>query len=281
MTHRLPGRASPESPLVDAAGTRHAPATGRVRIVSLVPSLTELVCELGLGAKLVGRTGFCVHPREALRHVPKVGGTKDVKIDRVRALSPTHLIVNIDENRREDVAQMATFVPHVIVTHPLRPEDNLALYALFGAIFGCERQALRLAALARESLGALHEVAARLARQRVLYLVWRDPWIGIARDTYISATMAAAGWDSLPEAADARYPVLRLDEPWLGQVERVLLPSEPYRFRARDVADIARMDRLAGKPVELIDGEMTSWYGSRAIAGLRDLARLRERLAIG
>lgn len=271
MTHGLP--------LVDAAGNEHTRAAAPVRIVSLVPSLTELVCDLGLAAKLVGRTGFCVHPREALRHVPKLGGTKDVKIERVRALSPTHLVVNIDENRREDVAEMAAFVPHVIVTHPLRPEDNLALYELFGGIFGCEREAARLAVALSEALGALREAAARLPRERVLYLVWRDPWMGIARDTYVSAMLAAAGWDSLPQPADARYPVLRLDEPWLGQVERVLLPSEPYPFRPRDGAQIAATGRLADRPVEFIDGEMASWYGSRAIAGLRYLAQLRERLA--
>ncbi|GAB4179236.1 MAG: helical backbone metal receptor [Rhodocyclaceae bacterium] len=265
--------------LVDAAGTAHAPAQGDVRIVSLVPSLTELVCDLGLGAALVGRTGFCVHPREALRAVPKVGGTKDVRIHSVRALAPTHLIVNIDENRREDVAAMKAFVPHVIVTHPQRPEDNLELYALFGGIFGRAQAAQRLAGALREALAEARGAASVLPRERVLYLVWREPWMSVARDTYVSATLAAAGWDSLPAHADARYPALRMDEPWLGDIDRVLLPSEPYPFRPRHAAEVAAVPALAGKPVEFIDGEMTSWYGSRAPAGLRYLAALRTRLA--
>ncbi|UCE32855.1 MAG: cobalamin-binding protein, partial [Burkholderiales bacterium] len=104
---------------VDAVGTVHRPAGDDARIVSLVPSITELLCDLGLADRLVGRTGFCIHPRERLRDVPKVGGTKDVRIERVRALAPTHLIVNIDENDKAIVDEIAAFVPHVLVTHPL------------------------------------------------------------------------------------------------------------------------------------------------------------------
>ena len=120
----------------DAAGRAHPAHEGTARIVSLVPSLTELVCDLGLADQLVGRTGFCIHPKGALRRVPKVGGTKDVNLDRLRELAPSHVIVNIDENRRECAEEIARFVPHVIVTHPCTPEDNLDVYRLLGGIFG-------------------------------------------------------------------------------------------------------------------------------------------------
>ena len=111
----------------DAAGTVH-PAAGRdARIVSLVPSLTELVCDLGLADRLVGRTGFCIHPWETVRRIPKVGGTKDVDLAKLRVLEPTHVLLNVDENRRETAEALSEFVEHVIVTHPLRPRDNLAL----------------------------------------------------------------------------------------------------------------------------------------------------------
>ncbi|MFC5770271.1 helical backbone metal receptor [Thauera sinica] len=266
---------------VDAAGTRHLPARGEVRIVSLVPSLTELLCELGLRDRLAGRTGFCIHPREALHGVPKVGGTKDVKLDAVRALAPTHLIGNIDENRRETVEELAASVPHVIVTHPCAPRDNLALYRLFGTVFGCEARA---AALEADLLAALDEAAAVVADlppERVLYLIWREPWMTVARDTYIAAMLEAVGWQTLPDAAGgasgaARYPAFGWNEPWLAGVERVLLSSEPYRFRDAHVAEV---QSLAGRPAMLIDGEMASWYGSRVIAGLRYLAALRRRNA--
>jgi ABC-type Fe3+-hydroxamate transport system substrate-binding protein len=262
-------------PLVDALGRKHRPFDGVPRIVSLVPSLTELVCDLGLGDRLVGRTGFCVHPRETLRRVAKIGGTKDVRLDRVRELAPTHLIADIDENRREAVEAMMQFVPHVVVVHPQTVDDNLALYALLGGIFRRESDAARLAAeffVARRGLDA---VASGLPRKAVLYPIWREPWMTVRRDTYIAAMLGAAGWDTLPLQAPVRFPQFAWDAPWLADIERVLLPSEPYAFTERDAAEVGA---LAQRPVTRVDGEMLSWYGSRAIAGMRYLAQLRLQL---
>jgi ABC-type Fe3+-hydroxamate transport system substrate-binding protein len=271
------------SALTDAVGTVHRPVAGAPRIVCLVPSITELICELGLAGFLVGRTGFCIHPRETLRSVPKLGGTKDVRLDAVRALAPTHLVVNIDENPREVVEALADCVPHVIVTHPCVPADNLALYRLLGGIFGREPAAERLAAALQAALAEAAAVAAALPPERVLYLIWREPWMTVARDTYVAAMLAAVGWQTLPAVEGgptgaARYPAFDWDAPWLAEIERVLLSSEPYPFRARHVDEVAA---LAGRPANLIDGEMASWYGSRAIAGLRYLADLRRALSEG
>ena len=263
-------------PLVDALGRRHRPYDRVPRIVSLVPSLTELICDLGLADCLVGRTGFCIHPRQLLRHVAKVGGTKDVKLDAVRELAPTHLIVDIDENRREPVEAMMRFVPQVVVVHPHTVDDNLALYALLGGIFGREAEAVRLAtefAAARRELAA---VTATLPREAVLYPIWREPWMTVRRDTYIAAMLSAAGWDTLPMEAPVRFPEFAWDAPWLADIVRVLLPSEPYAFTARHLTEIGA---LAQRPVTRVDGEMLSWYGSRAIAGLRYLAELRRQQA--
>jgi ABC-type Fe3+-hydroxamate transport system substrate-binding protein len=260
--------------LRDALGQQHVPFDGTPRIVSLVPSLTELICDLGLIHALAGRTGFCVHPKQALRRIPKIGGTKDVNLDAVRALRPTHLIADIDENRREQVEAMMTFVPHVVVVHPRTVDDNLALYALLGMIFRRTDEAEQLGTAfhaARETLAA---IAARCPREAVLYPIWRAPWMTISRDTYIASMLAAAGWDSLPAQSPTRFPAFEWTAPWLGAVERILLPSEPFAFTARHEAEILA---LSGKPVQRIDGEMVSWYGSRAVAGLRYLAQLRAR----
>jgi ABC-type Fe3+-hydroxamate transport system substrate-binding protein len=237
------------------------------RIVCLVPSITELVCELGLADELVGRTGFCIHPWETVRRVPKVGGTKDIKLERIRDLAPTHVIVNVDENRREDADALAEFVPHVVVTHPLGPLDNLDLYRLLGATFGREAQAARLC---EEFERALDELRARTwAPQDVLYLIWRDPWMAVAPDTYIAQMLALVGWRSQPLHSDDRYPTVDLEE-CAGRVDRVLLSSEPYHFKERHVPEVAALAPNA--QVSLIDGEMISWYGSRAIQGLHYLA---------
>jgi ABC-type Fe3+-hydroxamate transport system substrate-binding protein len=268
-----------ESPLIDAAGVAHESARAAPRIVSLVPSLTELLCDLGLGTALVGRTGFCVHPREVVRTIPKVGGTKSVNLARLRELAPTHIIVNIDENEKATVDEIARFVPHVIVTHPLHPRDNVHLYGLLGGIFRREAEAAALVSRFEEAWRETTLKASAFARESVLYLIWKKPWMTVARSTYISAMLAAVGWDTVPEAAAARYPKVALDEVVAEDVRHILLSSEPYRFRQRDVEELKGL-LPPHVTVYLIDAEMTSWYGSRAIAGLRYLRDLRRRLSV-
>ena len=263
--------------LVDAAGTRHAPARGASRIVSLVPSITELVCELGLADRLVGRTGFCVHPRDTVRRIPKVGGTKDVDLDMVRALAPTHVILNMDENRKEDAGALAEFVPNLVVTHPIAPLDNLALYRLIGGVFDRAREAETLCREFEEEHSRLSAAAKSFPPQRVLYLIWKKPWMTVSRDTYISRMLALVHWNTVPARSDDRYPQIELDGALLADVDVTLLSSEPFMFRAKHVAEL-RNTALKGRKLALIDGEMTSWYGSRAIRGLGYLKRFREEL---
>ncbi len=259
----------------DALGVDHAPVPG-ARIVSLVPSITETLFDLGLGEQMVGRTGFCIHPREEVGRVAKVGGTKDVNVERVRALAPTHVIANIDENERANVDALRAFVPNVIVTHPNRPEDNLDLFRLLGEVFCRAHEAERLCAQLQLELAACR--AGDWPRERVLYLIWRDPWISVARDTYIAATLASVGWEV--QMGDgglhgaARYPRIDL-EAEVARVDRVLPSTEPYRFGDADVAELRA--RFTATPVDLLDGEMTSWYGSRAIRGLAYLRAQRGR----
>jgi hypothetical protein len=252
------------------------------RIVCLVPSITELICDLGLSEQLVGRTGFCIHPWETVRQIPKVGGTKDVKMDRVRELAPTHVIVNVDENLKEDAEALAGFVPDVVVTHPQDPRDNLALYRQMGEAFGREEEAERLCA---DFERAYERAAASAGEPRdVIYLIWRDPWMTISRETYVAQTLALFGWHQPgvpvlgnPEGDKGqgpRYPEVDLAE-FAGKVDRVLLSSEPFHFKEHHVAEVEAL--VPGAAVSLIDGEMTSWYGSRAIAGLDYLAEYTAR----
>jgi ABC-type Fe3+-hydroxamate transport system substrate-binding protein len=254
-------------------GVAHPRARGDVRIASLVPSLTETLFALGLGGRVVARTGFCVRPRDAVRPVRKVGGTKDPDLALLRALAPTHLVVNVDENRREDVDAARAFVPHVIVTHPVDPADNRRLLRLLGAVFGREQAAAAIADDIDSALSDLDTAARARPRERVLYLIWRKPWMTVARDTYIAATLSRAGLDTLPERGVVRYPPIADEDPAWRDADRILLSTEPFAFRERDARDLAV--RL-GKPVHLVDGEWTSWYGVRAASGLRELAALRR-----
>jgi ABC-type Fe3+-hydroxamate transport system substrate-binding protein len=164
--------------LIDAMGVEHTrlAADEQPRIVSLVPSVTELLCDLGLAERLVGRTGFCIHPADTVRAIAKVGGTKDVNIEKIRKLAPTHLVVNIDENEKPTVELLAAFVPNVIVTHPLAPRDNLALYRLLGGIFGAEEAAQQLCAAFEQEYAALAALPPQPTR-RLQYCIWQDPWM--------------------------------------------------------------------------------------------------------
>ena len=241
-----------------------------MRIVSLVPSLTELVCELGLARNLVGRTGFCVHPAPVVKGIPKVGGTKTVNLAKIRALAPTHVVLNKDENLRQTAEALAAFVPNLVITHPLAPEDNLALYRQFGKTFGKEREAEDLCARFEATLQAAKN--RKYPERKVLYLIWKDPWMTVSRDTYISRTLRLFGMHTQPETATERYPTLQsLDQQGF---DLLLLSSEPYRFTGRHLTEVAS---LTGKPALLVDGEMTSWYGPRAITGLRYLEDFAAR----
>jgi ABC-type Fe3+-hydroxamate transport system substrate-binding protein len=202
--------------------------------------------------------------------VPKVGGTKDPDLAALRALAPTHLVVNVDENRREDVDAAREFVPNVVVTHPLAPADNVALFATFGDVFDCRARAGALIDEFEASLASVRDAMRGLGRERVLYLIWRKPWMTVSRETYVSASLALVGWDTMPAASGARYPRIDEDDAAWSDAQRILLSSEPYAFRERDVR---AMKERHGKPVALVDGEWTSWYGVRAIEGLRSLAR--------
>ena len=260
------------------------PAAAKPRIASLVPSLTELVVVLGLGPCLVARTGYCIHPRDALVTTPKVGGTKDVNLAKLRRLAPTHVLVNVDENRRETVDAIRGWgedAPEIVVTHPLTPEDNLALVDQLAAAFASqpgldERAAVLKRDLARELAAT---TAAGRPTERVLYLIWHAPWMTVARDTYLSRMLARVGWQTLPAldggtTGATRYPQVDGSEPWLGEVDRILLSSEPFTFKAEHVDEAKRLCPQAR--LQHVDGELLSWYGARAVPGLAYLRSLAE-----
>ncbi|HJM50987.1 MAG TPA: helical backbone metal receptor [Alphaproteobacteria bacterium] len=265
--------------LIDAVGTRHEPASDP-RIVSLVPSLTELLFELGLAEGLVGRTHYCVHPKAAVAAVTSVGGTKKFKLERLVRLAPSHVVVNVDENVKEEIEAIREALPEVavVVSHPLEPTDNLGLYRLLGGIFGVQERAEELC---RQLEAALEAVARETWLQKsVLYLIWRDPWMTISRDTYASRLLALVGWRTLGHDADRRYPEVSIDAELLARTDLVLLPSEPFEFTAEHRDAFVRDHPAVAQPL-LLDGEMVSWYGSRAIQGVEYLAALAKRCGAG
>lgn len=261
------------SAFIDAAGKVHTRAAGEVRIASFVPSITELVVELGLADRLVARTQFCIHPADVVKDIPAIGGTKKASLSKLEKLAPTHAILNIDENTREMAAAMAEFVPNIIVTHPLGPEDNFALYRLIGGVFGVEERAEALCADLDAALTEVKKVTRRAPPKEVVYFIWKEPWMTVSPDTYIARMLELVNWRCIGQMGDGRYPEVRIGPELLLQTDLFLFSSEPYAFTETDIDAFIAETGCPREKCRLIDGEYTSWYGSRAIEGLRYLAR--------
>lgn len=225
------------------------------RIVSLVPSLTEWLYDLGLEEEVVGITKFCVHPAHWHQAKPRVGGTKQVDVQRVLALAPDLVIASKEENIREQVEALATLVP-VLLTDVQNFADALAVNAEIGRATGRQLPAEELnAAIADSFIGFPLAPAGR-----ALYLIWRKPYMTIGSDTYIHHMLDLAGFSNVA-AHSTRYPEVTVAQMQAWQPDWVLLSSEPYPFREKHLQELQHL--LPQARVRLVDGEMFSWYGSR------------------
>lgn len=264
------------APLTDAWGQQHRPAGDGPRIVSLVPSITELLFDLRLGPSVVGRTAFCTLPEGQVRTARSVGGTKTVKMDKLAALEPTHIIVNIDETPRHLADELTAKGYRVVVTHPIEVLDNLDLYRLMGGMFGRAAEADDLCDRLRAAYDRLTAAAARWPERRVLYLIWKEPWMTVSSETYISRMLALARWRTVPEETASRYPAIALEEGLLSRCARVLFSSEPFPFSSSHLEAFRGAFPAHADKARLIDAQMVSWYGSRAIAGIDYLRRFAD-----
>ena len=265
---------------IDAAGAEHPPAGPQARILSLVPSLTELVFALGLGPQVVGRTMYCVHPEDRVEGVPSVGGTKKVNMEKVSALRPTHAVVNIDETPKDMAGDLADRGIRVVTTHPVEVADNIPLFKLLGGVFGAEARAQTLST---EFERAYRRVTTKPGRgsnrgpnRRVLYLIWKDPWMTVSADTYVSSMLSLIGWRTIGDEKDQRYPKIELSDALLADADLVLFSSEPFAFTEAHVAEFRSVHPADAEKARLVDGQLLSWYGPRAIAGLGYLQDLSE-----
>ena len=262
---------SPGLVATDALGrplTLDAPPT---RIVSLVPSLTELLAALDLGDETVGLTRFCVHPAGWKVAKQIVGGTKNVRVDRVQALRPDLVLASKEENVREQVEAIAAFAP-VYVTDVATVADSIREIRALGRITDRAEQAESLASRAESAFAAL-EADAPAEPLRAAYLIWREPWMAVGGDTYVSDVMRRAGFANV-HADEARYPTV--DLPDLSAADVVLLSSEPYPFAEEHAAEVEAA--APGARAVLVDGEAFSWYGARTAEAPAYLRALRERL---
>lgn len=242
------------------------------RIVSLVPSQTELLAWLGLQEEVVGITKFCVHPVEWFQTKQRVGGTKTVNVEKVAWLHPDLILGNKEENERAQIEELQTHFP-VWISDVVTLEDALDMIRRVGAMTGKTEPAQALAAeIARRFEGLKKEPLKPL---RAAYLIWRKPYMAAGQDTFINEMMQWAGFENV-FAGLQRYPEIGLDSLADAAPEVILLSSEPYPFAEKHLDAIRELCPHAG--VYLVDGEVFSWYGSRLLQAPAYFQALRERI---
>jgi len=227
-------------------------------VVSLVPSSTETLAALGVGPRVVGRTRYCVHPRPWVDHVPAVGGTKDPDLAAIAALRPNLIVVNEEENRPEQFPALASIAP-LFEAFPRDVDGALADIARLAEaldVVPAGRALLERLAVAR---AAARAAAAGRPPWRHVCLVWRRPWRVLGPDSFASALLAEVGGINVAPAGPGRYPALSLDELRAARPDVLLLPSEPFPFRAAHAAELLELAPRA----RLVDGELLFWHGSR------------------
>lgn len=243
-----------------------------MKIVSLVPSLTELLFELGLGDEMVGRTKFCIHPNPQVKNIVKIGGTKTVKVDSVAALNPDLIIANREENTKEDVEALRE-VCEVYVSDISNFDD--ALKAI-GDIGHLTNRAIASNDLIREIRDKFFELQMHIEEPKsVAYLIWKDPLMTVGEDTFIHDMLARSGFVNIFEGKK-RYPIVTLDDIKNHQPEYIFLSSEPFPFKDKHIVQFAKA--VPNTKVVLVDGEYYSWYGSRMRDAAEYFLGLRKRV---
>jgi ABC-type Fe3+-hydroxamate transport system substrate-binding protein len=236
-----------------------------MKIVSLVPSLTKTICDFGLKDQIVGITNFCVDPPDLYRTATRIGGTKDPDLRLIKDLKPTHVIVNEEENRAEDIRQLG-LAYNVLSTFPKSPADVPSLLVQMGDFLGVPAEGQQKSdelKMGLESLSAQNSFTGILGK-RFVYLIWRDPWMAAGEDTYISKMLASLGSENIVKNLE-RYPVVTPSHLLSLRPDVVLMSSEPWPFRKRDAEAWRSESGSTCPPIYWIDGKAMSWYGTTTL----------------
>ncbi|MGA0556737.1 ABC transporter substrate-binding protein [Larkinella sp. VNQ87] len=243
------------------------------RIVSLVPSQTELLFDLGLDEQIVGVTKFCIHPENRVKHKTVVGGTKTLHLDRIHSLKPDWILANKEENTREQIEELHRHYP-VHVTDIDTVADALAMIREVGALVGRKTAAFELASKIEE---ALHALPTDAESPTVAYFIWRKPYMVAASQTFIHSMLGMAGFGNA-FAGLTRYPEITETDLKTARPDFIFLASEPYPFQDKHRAEFQSL--CPGTPVVRVDGELFSWYGSRMLKAAAYFRSLRAALSL-
>lgn len=249
------------------------------RIVSLVPSQTEMLVDLGLENNIVGVTKFCVHPERIRSEKTQVGGTKNLHLDRVENLNPDFIIANKEENTREDIEALAKKYPvYVSDIENLNDAKDFALD--IGVLTGNDEKAQDLVSKIDHTLLHLKNLSKNTEPISVLYMIWKDPYMAAGTDSFITEMLEVCGVHNVLhkwQESGLRYPEISVDQIKALNPDVVLLSSEPYPFKKVHAGELSEK---TGIKTMLVDGEIFSWYGSRIVHSLPDLEKFIQEIDV-
>tara|TARA_R110002072_G_scaffold117281_7_gene248209 strand:+ start:6563 stop:7348 length:786 start_codon:yes stop_codon:yes gene_type:complete len=243
------------------------------RIVSLVPSQTELLVDLGLRKQIVGITKFCVHPDDLRKEKTIVGGTKQVHFDKIKDLKPDIILCNKEENTQEMVLELEKIAP-VWVSDIKTVEDCCEMILSLGQLFAKQDVAFKITQQIQVETKIFAEFINNKPSFKVAYLIWKDPYMVAGKDTFINTLLELNNFKNIFLNIEGRYPKVTLEE--LKKVDLILLSSEPYPFSEKHILEIEEV--VKNKKILLVDGEYFSWYGSRLLKAFSYFKKLHSKL---
>jgi ABC-type Fe3+-hydroxamate transport system substrate-binding protein len=256
---------------LNVAAGKPSPIQSHGRIISLVPSQTELLFDLGLDAEVTGITKFCVHPDSWFRSKTRIGGTKKLNIELIRKLRPDLVLANKEENLRHEVDILAEEFP-VWVSDIGNLAEALNMIDSVGILTGKEKKAQEISAEIKIKFASLDQTKPTI---RSCYLIWKDPWMTVGGDTFISDMMDQAGYSNV-FADYMRYPEISIEQIIEKDCDLLMLSSEPFPFKEKHIAELKI--KIPATKIILVDGEMFSWYGSRLKKAAGYFEQLRQTI---
>lgn len=241
------------------------------RIVSLCPSITETLYALGLEERIVGRTRYCIHPTEQVEGAILVGGTKEVNLETIQALEPDLIVTDKEETPRE-IAEALMEHYNVFLFDVQTYENALQMIETLGGITGSEEKSLELV----HSIEREFAILPMGQPKKVVYFIWRKPYMAAGRNTFIDAILTKGGFVNLMAEREQRYPEITLEEIQQLEPDYIFLSSEPFPFADQHKEELQKL--LPTVKIELVDGEYFSWYGARMEEAGRYLQQLINRM---
>ncbi|MBU2940269.1 ABC transporter substrate-binding protein [Lacinutrix sp. C3R15] len=242
------------------------------RIVSLVPSQTELLFDLGLEDAIVGITKFCVHPNHLLKTKTIVGGTKQIHLEKIKALQPDIILCNKEENTK-DIVEACGTICKVHVSNIENISDCITMIKQYGEIFNKKEVASRISEEIQNNLKDFQIYIQNKTTIKAAYFIWKDPFMVAGKDTFINCLLQVNKFENV-YADLGRYPEIHLKRD--KDIDLVLLSSEPYPFKEKHIQELKTY--YTNAKIQLVDGEMFSWYGSRLIKSFTYFKLLHQNL---